>query len=97
MLKNNDIMMSVLTNGKVKFDCITKARKLQLQNIDVEAKLLPRFHLKLLKKLIDNKIVNNEALQVVTEMQDKMEDQIKAKECSNKAKYVQTKNTTNTF
>ena len=77
MLKYSDRMMSVLTNGKVKFDFITKEGKLQLEDIDVEAIRLPRFHLKPLRKLIDDKLVNNEALQVVIEMQDKMEDQIK--------------------
>ena len=77
MLKYSDRMMSVLTNGKVKFDFITKEGKLQLEDIDVEAILSPWFHLKPLRKLIDDKLVNNEALQVVIEMQYKMEDQIK--------------------
>ena len=77
MLKYSDRMMSVLTNGKVKFDFITKEGKLQLEDIDVDTILLPWFHLKPLRKLIDDKLVNNEALQVVIEMQYKMEDQIK--------------------
>ena len=62
MLKNSDRMTSVFTNRKVKFDCITKERKLQLEGIDVEAKFLPRFYLKPLRKLIDDKIVNTEVL-----------------------------------
>ena len=78
--------MSVLTNGKVKFNCITKERKLQLEDTDVEAKCLPWFNLKPLRKFIDDKLVINEALQIVKEMRDKMEDQIKTKEYSNKAK-----------
>ena len=41
MLKNSDRMMSVLTNGKVKFDCTTKEQKLQLEDIDVEANFCP--------------------------------------------------------
>ena len=73
---------------------LTKERKLQLEDIDVKAKLLPRFHLKPLRKLIDDKLVNNEALLVVTEMRDKMEDPIKAKECSNKAKLHKKKRKT---
>ena len=36
MMKNSYRMMSVLTNAKVKFDCITKKQKLQLENVDVE-------------------------------------------------------------
>ena len=78
MLKKSDKMMLVLTTRKVKFDCMAKERKLKLEDIDVEAKLLPRFHLNPLRKLIDDKLVNNEALQVG--MLDKLEDQIKAKE-----------------
>ena len=68
---------------------------IQLEDIDVEAKLLPGFHLKPLRKLIDDKSVNNETLQVLTDMRDKMEDQIKAKECSNKAKLKKEKQKTN--
>ena len=86
--------MSVLTNGKVKFDCITEERNLQLEVIDVEAKLLPKFHLNQLRKLIDDKLVNNEALQVVIEMRDKLEDQIKAEKCSNKVKLQKEKRKT---
>ena len=67
MLKSSDRITSVLTNRKVKFDCITKERKLQLEDIDVEAKLLHRFYFKPLRKLIDDKIVNTEVLQVVIE------------------------------
>ena len=83
--------MSVLTNGKVKFGCITKEQKLQLEDINVDVKLFRRFHLKPLRKLIDDKLVNNEALQVAIQMRDKMKYQIKAKECSNKAKLQKDK------
>ena len=51
-----------------------KERKLKLEDINVETKLLLLFYLKLLRKLIDNKLVNNEAWQVVIEMRDKMKD-----------------------
>ena len=44
--------MSVLTNGKEKFDCITQERKLKLEDISVEEKILPQFHLKLLRKIV---------------------------------------------
>ena len=55
---------------------------------------MPRFHLKPFRKLIDDKLVTNKALQVVIEMRDKMEDQIEAKECSNKDKLQKDKQTT---
>ena len=55
---------------------------------------MPRFHLKAFRKLIDDKLVTNKALQVVIEMRDKMDDQIKAKECSNKDKLQKDKQTT---
>lgn len=55
MLRNSDKIMSVLTNGKVKLDCITKEWKLQLEEINVEVKLLRWFHLKPLRKLINDK------------------------------------------
>lgn len=41
MLKNSGRMMSVLTNGKVNFYCITKKQKLQLGHIDVDANFCP--------------------------------------------------------
>ena len=63
-----------LFDDPIKFDCIIKERKSKLKDIDVEAKLLPQFHLKPLRKLIDDKLVNNESLQVVIEMRDQIED-----------------------
>ena len=48
--------MSVLTKGKGTKG--TKEPKLRLEDIDVEAKLFSRFHLKPLRKLIDDKLVN---------------------------------------
>ena len=55
---------------------------------------MPRFYLKAFRKLIDDKLVTNKALQVVIEMRDKMEDQIEAKECSNKDKLQKDKQKT---
>ena len=83
MLKSSDRMMLVLTNGKVNVDCIKKKQKITIRRYWCWGKT---FALVPFKKLNDDKIMYNEALQVVIEIQNKTEDQIKSKECSKKAK-----------
>ena len=68
LLNNCDKLMNVLTKGKLKF-----GSKVKLEHIDVEAKLLPRFHLKPIQKLLDDDLVDIDALQIVMEMRDRME------------------------
>ena len=96
MLKSSDRMMLVLTNGKVNVDCIKKKQKITIRRYWCWGKT---FALVPFKKLNDDKIMYNEALQVVIEIQNKTEDQIKSKECSKKSQIAKgpTKSTTNAF
>ena len=81
-LNNCRKLLSQLTNGKVQYNTLQENRKLQLSEINLEAKLTPRFHLKPLIKLIEEDLISTDAMQIIKEMQEAMERQMSTKKPS---------------